>query len=239
MQEKVDLKLDWCSYKAAKYAVEHWHYSRRMPKSKLAKLGVWENNKFIGCVIFGVGATANIGEPYNLEGNRICELVRIALKNHVSNVSRIVKIAISILKKGMPKIALVVSYADSQQNHIGSIYQAGNWIYTGKTGGDIEILIKGRWYHRRGAFDVLGNSSRKGKKTRKTGCKYKYLYPLTKQMRKQIEPLAQPYPKRPASIDNDAPSNQPGEGGANPTAGLQFIDKGKHGTEAGQTTNGN
>ena len=48
MSDKVDLRLDWCSYEAAKYAVEHWHYSKRMPKSKLAKIGVWEDGEFIG-----------------------------------------------------------------------------------------------------------------------------------------------------------------------------------------------
>jgi hypothetical protein len=27
MSSKPVLKLDWCSHAAAKYAVEHWHYS--------------------------------------------------------------------------------------------------------------------------------------------------------------------------------------------------------------------
>lgn len=25
---KPELRLDWCSYQAAKYAVEYWHYSQ-------------------------------------------------------------------------------------------------------------------------------------------------------------------------------------------------------------------
>ena len=33
---KVDLRLDWVGHDAAKFAVEHWHYSHAMPKSKLA-----------------------------------------------------------------------------------------------------------------------------------------------------------------------------------------------------------
>ncbi len=36
----VDLRVDWCSHKAAKYAVTHWHYSRTMPSGKLAKIGL-------------------------------------------------------------------------------------------------------------------------------------------------------------------------------------------------------
>ena len=46
--EKVELKLDWCSYEAAKYACEHWHYSKCMPVGKTVKIGVWENKKYIG-----------------------------------------------------------------------------------------------------------------------------------------------------------------------------------------------
>jgi hypothetical protein len=38
----VDLKVDFCSHEAAKYACEHWHYSRCVPASKLIKIGVWE-----------------------------------------------------------------------------------------------------------------------------------------------------------------------------------------------------
>jgi len=47
-QNKVELKLDWCSYQAAKYAVENWHYSKCMPVGKLVKIGVWEDKKYIG-----------------------------------------------------------------------------------------------------------------------------------------------------------------------------------------------
>jgi len=31
MSDKVELKLDWCSYEAAKFAVEHWHYNANPP----------------------------------------------------------------------------------------------------------------------------------------------------------------------------------------------------------------
>jgi len=48
MSDKVDLRLDWCSHAAAKYAVEHWHYSKTMPVSKRVNIGVWEGEKFIG-----------------------------------------------------------------------------------------------------------------------------------------------------------------------------------------------
>ena len=34
-QSKPTLKLDWCSHEAAKYAVEHWHYSKRIAQKQV------------------------------------------------------------------------------------------------------------------------------------------------------------------------------------------------------------
>jgi len=134
-QRDVDLKVDWCSYKAAKYAVENWHYSGRMPMSKLLKLGVWEDGVFIGVVIFGNGATPFLLVRYNLSIQGGCELVRIALKKHRAPMSQIVKISIAMLKQQSPKLRLIISFADPGESHHGGIYQSGNWCYTGRSVG--------------------------------------------------------------------------------------------------------
>ncbi|MFZ8899831.1 MAG: hypothetical protein ACO20X_14970 [Alphaproteobacteria bacterium] len=76
---KVDLKIDWASYKAAKYACENWHYSGLMPSfGKSVKIGVWENGDFKGVVVFGRGANKHLLTPYGLSQDEGCELVRIA-----------------------------------------------------------------------------------------------------------------------------------------------------------------
>ena len=122
---KAILKLDWCDYKAAKYAVEHWHYSKVLSVSTNVYIGVWENSKFIGAIIFGRGANKNIASPYGLTQTDVCELTRVALSKHVNPVTRILAIAIKLLKKQSPNLKLIVSYADPQQNHYGGIYQGG------------------------------------------------------------------------------------------------------------------
>ena len=53
----MNLRLDWCSHQAAKFAVEKWHYSRALQVGKAAHVGVWEDDKFIGVVVF-TGLTA-------------------------------------------------------------------------------------------------------------------------------------------------------------------------------------
>lgn len=202
---KPELKLDWCSHEAAKYAVEKWHYSRRMPKSKLVKVGAWENNQFVGCVIYGYGATPEIGKPYHLKQTEVCELVRVALNHHTSSTSRILAISLRMLKKQSPELRLVVSFADSAQGHHGGIYQASNWIYTGSENYHV-YRVNGELVHPRSLhlkYGVGGQSIAwlqehvdPNAERVITEKKHKYVMPLDEDMRAQIAPLAKPYPKR-------------------------------------------
>jgi hypothetical protein len=50
--------------------------------------------------------------------------------------------------------------------------------------------------------------------------KHRYLMPLDNEMRKQILPLAKPYPKRASSETRDTPSDQLGKAGARPSDAL-------------------
>jgi hypothetical protein len=224
---KVDLKLDWATHEAAKYACEHWHYSKCIPKSKLAKVGVWENGYFIGVVIFGCGATPNLGRPYSLEQNQCIELVRIALRKHETPVSRIVSISIKMLKKQNPGLRLIVSFADRSQGHHGGIYQAGGWIYSGQGTAATFYMIKGRLTHPRtiGSAGYVQNISGarcldKNASSVIVPGKHRYLMPLDDTMRKQIIPLSKPYPKRSCSTVASASVVQTEEGGAEPTQEL-------------------
>lgn len=198
---KAILIIDFCDYKAAKYAVEHWHYSRSMPAGKVVKIGVWENSIFIGVILFSRGANNNIGSPYGLGVTEICELTRVALNQHVNPVSKILAIAIKMLSKQSPGLKLVVSYADQNQGHHGGIYQACNWVYVGGTKiSQARVkLSNGKVVHLRTFNSKHGNIA-----PIQVGAeyffdaypKYKYLYPLTPEMRDKIEPLRKPYPKR-------------------------------------------
>ena len=127
---KVELQIDYCSHKASKYAVERWHYSKTLPVPPLVKIGVWENSKFIGVVIFSRGASCNLLKPYGLKQTEGCELTRVALNRHKTPVTRIIKIAVLFLKKSSKNLRLIVSFADPKYGHHGGIYQGGNWIYS-------------------------------------------------------------------------------------------------------------
>jgi len=87
---KSDLKIDWATHAAVKYACENWHYSKSVPVPPLVKVGVWENRKYVGCVIFSRGANSNLLKPYGMSQSEGCELTRVALTSHAVEVSRII-----------------------------------------------------------------------------------------------------------------------------------------------------
>lgn len=206
---KTDLKLDWATHEAAKYACRNWHYSKSVPAGKCVYVGTWEYGKYIGVVVFARGSNKHIGKPFGCTQIEAVELVRVALKQHSCFVSRVVSIAIKFLKKQSPGLRIVISFADPNHGHHGGIYQAGNWLYSGF--GTIDKRC--RPYIRRGVVSnwrtVAGELNKKGLSstieaaqrigfTPQTNMpKHRYLMPLDKEMRNQIEPLRKPYPKRP------------------------------------------
>ena len=208
----VNLHLDWCSHEAAKYAVENWHYSKRMPMPPLLKIGVWEDGLFVGCIIYGTGAGQSTnGNKYGLPKRyAIAELVRVALNGHKTPVSKMLAVSIKMVKHNSPNLKMLISFADVAEGHHGGIYQATNWVYTGQTEETVLTYHGGRWKHTREiaaktAFGVTRNKvNADNLPKKKMPGKHRYLYPLDDEMRKQIEPLRQPYPKRPKQATSNS-----------------------------------
>ena len=219
LDHKKELRLDWVDVKAARYAVEHWHYSQSMPSGKLLKLGIWEDMRFVGVIMYGRGANNNIASPYGLNQTEAVELVRIAMMYHTCSVSKVISLSLNIIKRQSPGLRLIISYADPDQSHVGTVYQAGNWIYTGASQAQREVMFHGKVMHKRTANALFGTI--KGMEKSPIMWKHKYLYPLDKKMRKQIQLLSKPYPKRVISDTGDTAGFPLAEGGLTPTMTLQ------------------
>ena len=228
------LRLDFCSHKAAKHAVLRWHYSRAMPAAKLVKVGVWEHGKFVGVVLYGSGANRHIARPFGLQGTEVCELVRMALApGRTYPTSKVLAISLRLLKVQCPGIRVVVSYADTKQDHVGTVYQATNWLFI-EAANQPYLRVKGKIEHPRTLHARYGKGGQSLPWLRKNvdpradrvemPDKLKYVMPMDREMRTQLEPLAKPFIKkesRVGSIDSDVPAIQAGEGGASPTSTLQ------------------
>jgi len=201
---KANLRIDWATHKASKYACANWHYSGCLPAGKLVKVGAWERGKFIGVVLFGRGTCNHLAHRFGCDSTNACELVRVALNNHATPVSRIVSIALRFLKTMFPQMRLVISFASQDAGHHGGIYQAGNWVYEGKTSPKDEFLFKGKRATDRQVSQFVKETrvsriewESQGVLTRlPTQPKHRYLMPLDAEMRERIIPLSKPYPKR-------------------------------------------
>lgn len=215
-----------CSGKAAAYAVEHWHYSCRMPAGKLVQFGAWEFGEYVGAVIFGRGVGKYLLAPYGLDVTQGAELVRVALRSHIAPVSQIVSGAVGLLRRSNTGLRLLVSFADPAHGHHGGIYQAMGWTYTG-TASPRKVYYDpaepSRVIHDRHVGSGVAWHFGKISKQRNAADliavaqpgKHRYLLPLDRAMRRQISKLAQPYP-RGRGVDGDAPVDQTGEAGSTP-----------------------
>jgi hypothetical protein len=215
------LRLDWCSYDAARYACEHWHYSKCMPAGKLVRVGVWESEQFIGAVVFGSGANRNIGKPYKLGQHQVCELVRVALRRHASQVSKILAIAVRLVKKQFTGLRVIISYADPEQGHHGGIYQACNWAYMGKSKAQQAVIVRGAVMHKRSASALFGTI--KGLKRSEATWKHTYAFALDGAAWQMLAEYVKPYPKRVGSADSGTGGDQPSGDGASPISTLQIT----------------
>jgi len=197
------LHLDWCSEQAAKFACENYHYSENIPKGKRVRIGVWEDGDFIGAVLYGAGANTNIGSSFGLDQTEACELTRVALREHEAPVTQILSVSRKLITDQHPGIRVIISYADPDQGHKGTIYQADNWYYLGKTDARPFLVVNGTTYHPMAAYKNWGTSSASKLKknypelnvsTESRPGKYKYAYPLDDEIDHKAQDRAKPYP---------------------------------------------
>lgn len=206
------MKVALATHAAAKYAVENWHYSKTLPVGRMVICGIWDDaGVFAGVVIFSRGANHNVGDAFRLSQTQICELTRVAtVDGHNFTVTSAVAAAMRLLRKSNPGIELVISYADPEHGHVGTIYQAGNWFYIGESSSSWQYLYRGAWCHAR---TFSAPSFAKAKRTapsfaglpkRRSVPKHRYVYPLSRKWRKLSEKMSRPYPSAAAIVDGEA-----------------------------------
>ena len=107
------------------------HYAKRLPSISYA-FGLYDDIELKGIVTFGMPASNSLCEGVCGVENKhlIIELNRLCLQDNTKNqASFLVSNAIRLL----PKPMVIVSYADTAQGHIGYVYQATNFLFTGTT----------------------------------------------------------------------------------------------------------
>jgi len=117
------------------------HYAKRKCPISYA-FGAFRNNELIGIVTFGTPASSPLRK--GIAGNEwmesVLELNRLCCLSEKNTASILVGRALRLL----PKPSIIVSYADTAQGHIGYVYQATNFIYTGLSAKRTDWKIRGK-----------------------------------------------------------------------------------------------
>jgi hypothetical protein len=177
------------------------HYAHRIPSISYA-FGLYLDSKLEGIISYGTPASSTLlsGVCGKENADNVIELNRLVLNDGLPKNSTSYLVAQSL--KMLPKPKIVVSYADTGQGHIGYIYQATNFIYTGLSSRFLDPKIKGLEHQHHATYaNGLTNKELKEKfgdrlyfEERKR--KHRYIYFVgCPELKEKLNYKIQPYPK--------------------------------------------
>lgn len=139
------MRITKATPEAIRYACTHFHYAKSVPANPVGYNIYNGKDEWCGVILYAMGATPNIGKQYNLPVGGVLELVRVALNGKQEHTSQAVSMSLKRLHEDVPQCRLVVSYADCDQSHLGTIYQATNWLYVGTYGNGSRGGVDCKW----------------------------------------------------------------------------------------------
>lgn len=117
------------------------HYAGRIPSISFA-FGLYRDLELVGIVTYGTPSSAPLrsGIAGDKHENKVLELNRLCFAEPIKNgPSMLVSRSLRLL----PAPSIVVSYADIEQGHVGYVYQACNFLYTGLSAKRTDWKVKG------------------------------------------------------------------------------------------------
>jgi len=140
---KALFNIEQVSYKTAMDLVVENHYLHRKAPCSFA-FGLFCNtcNKIVGVVVYGTPSSSSLrGGICGLdEKDNVIELTRLWIQDGTPKNTESFLIGNTI---GKVNKEIIVSYAEIQQGHLGIVYQATNWIYTGLSAKRTNWTIEG------------------------------------------------------------------------------------------------
>jgi hypothetical protein len=171
------------------------HYSKRIPSISFA-FGLYKNTEnpiLVGVLTIGKPASPSLcvgvcGIDFS---KYVYELNRLVVNDNLpkNTLSYFVSSALRLIKTDL----IIVSYADTEMNHTGYIYQATNWIYTGKTKERTDIGFEDGTHSRHYDKGIDKKTNRKHRSS-----KHRYIYFVGKKSKtfsKNLKYQLFPYPK--------------------------------------------
>jgi hypothetical protein len=117
------------------------HYAKRLPSISYA-FGLYVDDVLSGVVTYGSPPSPPLcvglcGKEYR---HKVLELNRLIIDTDIKNSSSML---VGRSLKQLPPERIIVSFADTSQGHVGYIYQATNFLYTGLSAKRTEWAVKG------------------------------------------------------------------------------------------------
>ena len=181
-----DKRVEQIEREIAKPFVESIHYSRKLPSNVVYCFGLFEGGDLIGVVTYGIPASPPLckGLAGDENKDKVLELNRLAIKPGYNGENR-ASFLVGRSLKMLPNETYVVSYADTGWTHVGYIYQACNFLYTGLSAKRVDTYQPegkhGRNYDKNNHSDLH--------QTRNPKHRYVYLVGDRRTKRKMMEQL--------------------------------------------------
>ena len=170
--------------------------------------------KLIGCIVFGqpVGRSAAESVSKLINVYEVFELTRLFIHDSYGKNIESYSIAksLELVKRDFPNIKAIISYADGEQGHKGTIYQACNFYYQGNSSlalmPNYSVSLVGppyQWIHSRTISSTYGSHNVEFLKKKightfwrkKESSKHRYVYLLGSKTenRKILKNLKHPF----------------------------------------------
>lgn len=184
------------------------HYLRSMPAAARKCFGIFYDNALVGAMVFTSGPRQGHNLLAAIKPQEMATLARLWLADDLpkNSESRVIGYALRYLRQ-YTNWKLLLSYADPDAGHVGTIYQATGWLYLGQQEpssyldlGDGKLLHPRTVYERYGS-NAVGHLRRTGipATRRAVGAKHRYAYVLNPAWRWRLRDMARPYPTKPAN----------------------------------------
>ena len=192
----------------AKGLIVQHHYLHSLPGGTCLAFGVFLNQRLLGALAFGVGPLNCYSLVDGASPDDCAVLTRLWLSDQLphNSESRVLGVVLRSLRKHT-SLKFLVSYADPSHGHMGTIYQASSWCYTGLSEAmPLYDIGDGKPRHSRSLSHTFGTHSvqhfaRYGVRVKLVAqaAKHRYLYFLDSTWRERLLVPVLPYPKKEAA----------------------------------------
>lgn len=189
-----------------------YHYLHSLPGGTCLAFGVFVGKRLLGALTLGVGPLNAYSLVEGATRGDCLTLTRLWMSDELPPNSELCVLGMVLRAlKRYTHLKFLLTYADPAQGHVGYIYQATNWLYTGLSAAmPLYDLGDGIARHSRSLSHAFGTHSVRhfaahGVKVKLVpqAAKHRYIYFLDPKWQGRLRVPVLPYPKKEVSLDSD------------------------------------